>query len=157
MGKSVVAYFSASGKTKAIAKKMAEAGAADLYEIRPAVPYTKEDLDWTDKESRSTREMQTLSSRPELAGDQEFVTDASVVFLGFPIWWYTAPTVICTFLETYDFSGKTIVPFATSGGSGMKKAVDMIRELVPKATVEEGKLLNGSWSEKELQSWMEQF
>src|SRR5699024_5052780 len=105
--------------------------------IRPEVPYTRADLDWTDKNSRSTIEMQDSSFRPALADKEAKVSDYDVIFIGFPIWWYTAPTIINTFLETYDFGGKMIVPFATSGGSGIKKAAEAIRKAVPDAEVED--------------------
>lgn len=157
MSKKLVTYFSASGVTETAARKLAEAGNADLYEIRPEVPYTRADLDWTDKNSRSTIEMQDPSSRPALADKDANVSDYDVIFIGFPIWWYATPTIINTFLETYDFGGKTIVPFATSGGSGIKKATEAIRNAVPNAEVEEGRLLNGRLNQGDLASWMEQY
>lgn len=157
MSKKLVAYFSASGVTAEAAKKMAEAGQADLYQICPETPYTKSDLDWTDKRSRSSVEMQDPSSRPALADTDVSVADYDVIFIGFPIWWYTVPTIVKTFLEMYDFTGKTIVPFATSGGSGIRKAVEEIQKTVPEAIVEEGKLLNVRRNSGELRSWMEQF
>lgn len=157
MSRQLIAYFSASGVTETVAKKMAEAGNADIYEIRPDVLYTKEDLDWTDKESRSTKEMQNPASRPALADKDADIESHDVIFIGFPIWWYTAPTIINTFLESYDFRGKTIVPFATSGGSGIKKAVEMIRNAVPEAITEDGRLLNGTLDKTELKNWIEQF
>lgn len=119
--KMLVAYFSASGVTAKAAKKLAEVAGADLFEIRPAVPYTSADLNWMDKKSRSSVEMNDPAFRPAIAGKMEGMEQYDVVFVGFPIWWYVAPTIINTFLESYDFSGKTIVPFATSGGSGMGK------------------------------------
>lgn len=157
MSKKLVAYFSASGVTAEAAKKMAEAGQADLYQICPETPYTKSDLDWTDKRNRSSVEMQDPSSRPALADTDASVADYDVIFIGFPIWWYTVPTIVKTFLEMYDFTGKTIVPFATSGGSGIRKAVEEIQKTVPEAIVEEGKLLNVRRNSGELRSWMEQF
>lgn len=157
MSKKLVTYFSASGVTEAVARKLAEAGNADLYEIRPEVPYTRADLDWTDKNSRSTIEMQDSSFRPALADKEAKVSDYDVIFIGFPIWWYTAPTIINTFLETYDFGGKMIVPFATSGGSGIKKAAEAIRKAVPDAEVEDGRLLNGRLNRSDLESWMGQY
>lgn len=157
MSRKLVAYFSASGVTETVAKKLAEAGKADLYEIRPEVLYTKSDLDWTDKESRSTKEMQNPDSRPALADQDADIVCHDIIFIGFPIWWYTAPSIINTFLEAYDFSGKIIVPFATSGGSGIKKAVEMIKKAVPNAKVEEGRLLNGSVNKTDLENWMYQF
>ena len=118
MSRKLVAYFSASGTTAAAAKTLAEAAGADLYEIKPQTPYTRADLDWMNKKSRSSVEMNDRSFRPPLLDRDAPVADCDVIFLGFPIWWYVAPTIINTFLESYDFSGKTIVLFATSGGSG---------------------------------------
>lgn len=115
MSKTLVAYFSASGTTKRTAERLAQAAGADLYEIKPAVPYTSADLNWMDKKSRSTIEMQDPSSRPELADKDADIASHDRIFLGFPIWWYVAPTIINTFLESYDFSGKEIILFATSG------------------------------------------
>ena len=117
--KKLVAYFSASGVTKAAAERLAKAAGADLFEIKPAVPYTRADLDWMNKKSRSSVEMNNPDSRPEIEARLSNMEDYDTVFLGFPIWWYVAPTIINTFLESYDFAGKTIRPFATSGGSGM--------------------------------------
>ena len=119
MTKRLVAYFSASGVTKDAAQVLAKAAQADLYEIQPDILYTTDDLDWMNKNSRSSVEMKDPSSRPEIAGKMEHMEDYSVIFLGFPIWWYTAPTIIKTFLESYDFAGKKIILFATSGGSGL--------------------------------------
>lgn len=141
--KKLVAYFSASGVTKNVSKKLAKIAGADLFEIKPAVPYTRADLDWTDKNSRSTTEMKDPSSRPEIAEKCENMDEYDTVFVGFPIWWYVAPTIIDTFLESYDFSGKTVIPFATSGGSGMGKTVDILRKICPKATFKDGIMLNG--------------
>ena len=121
MSKKLVAYFSASGVTAQVAKKLAEAVGADLFEIAPKVPYTKADLDWMDAKSRSTVEMKDPGSRPELAAVLPNAADYDTVYVGFPIWWYVAPTIVNTFLESIDLSGKTVVPFATSGGSGMGK------------------------------------
>ena len=124
MSGKLVAYFSASGVTGSVAKKLAEATGADLYEIRPAVKYTSADLNWQNSNSRSSVEMRNKSSRPELADKNAEISGHDVIFLGFPIWWYVAPTIINTFLEAYDFNGKKIILFATSGGSGFGKAVD---------------------------------
>lgn len=121
MSKTLIAYFSASGTTAKAAKKLSEAIGADLYEIRPAVPYTEEDLNWMDKKSRSSIEMNDRSFRPELADHDADIAAYDKIFLGFPIWWYVAPTIINSFLESYDFSGKTIILFATSGGSRFGK------------------------------------
>ena len=141
--KKLVAYFSASGVTKNVSEKLSKIAGADLFEIKPAVPYTRADLDWTDKNSRSTVEMKDPSSRPEIAEKCENMDEYDTVFVGFPIWWYVAPTIIDTFLESYDFSGKTVIPFATSGGSGMGKTVDILRKICPKATFKDGIMLNG--------------
>ncbi len=151
--KKLVAYFSASGVTKAAAERLAKAAGADLFEIKPAVPYTRADLDWTNKKSRSSVEMSDSNSRPEIAEKFSNIDDYNTVFIGFPIWWYVAPTIINTFVESYDFSGKTIVPFATSGGSGMGKTVEMLKPLCPTANWEKGKMLNRV-SDQELETWV---
>lgn len=151
--KMLVAYFSASGVTAKAAKKLAEVAGADLFEIRPAVPYTSADLNWMDKKSRSSVEMNDPAFRPAIAGKMEGMEQYDVVFVGFPIWWYVAPTIINTFLESYDFSGKTIVPFATSGGSGMGKTNERLAQSCPGATLLKGKMLNGSLSQEELKAW----
>ena len=121
MSKKLVVFFSASGITKKVAQKLAKATDADLFEIQPNPPYTKADLDWTDPNSRSSIEMKNKASRPAIAGKLPDITAYDTVFIGFPIWWYVAPTIINTFLESYTWTGKTIVPFATSGSSGMGK------------------------------------
>ena len=130
MSKKLVAYFSASGVTKKAAELLAKAAGADIYEITPKVPYTSADLNWMDKQSRSSVEMRDVSSRPEIADKNAKIENYDTIFLGFPIWWYVAPTIINTFLESYDFSGKTIVLFATSGGSRFGKAVDGLKSSV---------------------------
>ena len=155
MSKTLVAYFSASGTTKRTAERLAQAAGADLYEIKPAVPYTSADLNWMDKKSRSTIEMQDPSSRPELADKDADIASHDRIFLGFPIWWYVAPTIINTFLESYDFSGKEIILFATSGGSGFGKTVEALAPSCPGAVLKEGRLLNGSHSVGELKTWVE--
>ncbi len=156
MSKKLVAFFSASGVTANAAKILAEAAKADIYEISPETPYTKADLDWTDKQSRSTIEMNHKAFRPAIADKDANIADYDVIFVGFPIWWYVAPTIINTFLESYDFSGKTIVLFATSGGSGFGKTVDNLKGSVSDNTViKEGRLLNGRQSVAELQKWVE--
>ncbi len=155
MSKRLVAYFSASGVTAKAAKLLSEAAEADVFEIKPKVPYTSADLDWMDKKSRSSREMNDRAFRPEIEGDDAHVGDYDVVFLGFPIWWYVAPTIINTFLEQYDFSGKTIILFATSGGSGFGKTVDGLKASVSDSTViREGKLLNGKQTVEGLKDWI---
>lgn len=154
MSKKLVAYFSASGVTKRVAEQLAQAAGADLFAIEPAVPYTKADLDWTNKRSRSSVEMNDPSSRPEIAGRLDNMGEYDTIFLGFPIWWYVAPTIINTFLESYDFSGKAIVPFATSGGSGLGKTVDVLKPLCSsRAQWLPGKLLNNATA-GEIAAWL---
>ncbi len=146
MKKSLVAYFSTSGTTAKVAKTLAKAAQADLYEIRPAIPYTQADLNWMDRKSRSSVEMQDKAFRPALADTDAGIADYDVIFLGFPIWWYVAPTIIHTFLESYDFSGKTIVLFATSGGSDFGQTVKSLKESVSSETkILEGRLCNSSY------------
>lgn len=151
----LVAYFSAAGTTAKAAKLLAEAVGADLYEIRPAVPYTSADLNWMNKSSRSSLEMQDKHSRPALADTNAPVADHDVIFLGFPVWWYVAPTLLNTFLEAYDFTGKTIVLFATSGGSGLGKAAQGLQVSAPGARILDGRLLNGKLDKAELKQWAE--
>ena len=157
MGKKIlVAYFSASGTTAAVAKNLAEAAGADLYEIKPEVPYTKADLNWMDKKSRSSVEMNDKSSRPALADKDAGIEGYDTILLGFPIWWYVAPTIINSFLESYDFWGKKIILFATSGGSGLGKTVAGLKGSVSAdAAIVEGKLLNGQNSAADLKKWVE--
>jgi len=150
--KKLVAYFSASGTTKKTAERLAAAVGADLFEIKPAVPYTHADLDWTNSKSRSTVEMKNPESRPEIASHCENMDEYDTVYIGFPIWWYVAPTIINTFIESYDLSGKTIIPFATSGGSGMGKTVDVLKKLCPNAVWKKGGIVN-RMSEQELAEW----
>lgn len=151
MGKKLVAYFSASGVTKAAAEKLAKVAGADLYEIKPAVPYTEPDLDWMNPDSRSSVEMKDTKSRPELAEKDADFSGYDTFFLGFPIWWYVAPRIINTFLETYNFSGKTIVLFATSGGSGFGRTLEELESSVSgSARVMEGGMLNGLQSVEEV-------
>ncbi len=154
MSKSLVAYFSASGVTKKAAEMLAKVTNSDLFEIKPSVPYTKADLDWTNKQSRSSVEMQDKRSRPEIAEKLADADKYDTIFLGFPIWWYVAPTIINTFVESCDLSGKTIIPFATSGGSGMGKTVDELKPSCPNANWKSGKVINGM-SEKLLADWAE--
>ena len=156
MSKKLVAYFSASGVTADAAKTLAKAAGADLYEIKPEIPYTKTDLNWMDKNSRSSVEMKDKTYRPAIADKDAKIEDYDVIFIGFPIWWYVAPTIINTFLESYDFSNKTIVLFATSGGSGFGKTVQELKTSVSStANIIEGKLLNGRMSENAVVSWVE--
>ena len=152
MRKILVAYFSASGTTEKAAKKVAAAAGADLFEIEPAVPYTRADLNWMDKKARSTIEMNDKSSRPEIVKKALDTAKYDTILIGFPIWWYIAPTIINTFLESYDFSGKKIVLFATSGGSGFGDAVKGLQPSAPGAEIVEGKLLNRA-SDSDIAAW----
>ena len=151
----LVAYFSATGTTAKAAKVLANAVCGELYEIKPAVPYTSADLNWMDKNSRSSVEMKDAHSRPALADTDAPVAGHDVIFLGFPVWWYVAPTILNTFLEAYDFTGKTIVLFATSGGSGLGKAASGLRVSAPGAKIMDGRMLNGRLDEAELRTWAE--
>lgn len=155
MTTSLVAYFSASGTTARVAETLARAASADLFEIAPADPYTAADLDWTDRSSRSTKEMNDGANRPALAVDAPPLDGYDTIFVGFPIWWYVEPRIIDTFLESADFAGKIIVPFATSRGSGLGKAPERMASLTPGATVLPGKLLNGGPSDTTLRTWIE--
>jgi flavodoxin len=153
MSKILVAYFSASGVTAKTATEVAKAVKGDLYEIKPKVAYTKDDLNWMDKKSRSSVEMADKSFRPELADKNANIADYDTILIGFPIWWYVAPTIINTFLESYDFTGKKIVLFATSGGSGFGKTVEGLKVSVGEGTtIVEGKLINNSGAIAELAS-----
>ena len=136
----LVAYFSASGNTASLANKLAAAAGADICEIRPAVPYTKDDLNWMNKQSRSSVEMSDKSSRPEIADINVDIAKYDTVYIGFPVWWYIAPTIINTFLESADFSGKKIILFATSGGSGFGKTVENLKASAPGAIITEGRV-----------------
>ena len=152
----LVAYFSPTGTTAAAAKTLAEAAGAPFYEIRPAEPYTSADLNYMDKQSRSSIEMSDTSSRPALADTDAPVADADVIFVGFPIWWYVAPTIINSFLEAYDFSGKTIILFATSGGSGFGKAVEGLKNSIARDTViREGQVFRGRPSAAGMKTWVD--
>ena len=142
MAKRLVVYFSASGTTKKVAEKLAIVANADIYEIRPMVPYTKEDLNWMDKKSRSSVEMNDKLIRPEIVKDNLNLSSYDTILLGFPIWWYVAPTIINTFLESYNFSGKRIILFATSGGSGFGNSVKELKSSAANAEIIEGKILN---------------
>ena len=151
--KVLVAYFSASGTTKGVAQQLAEVAGAELHEIKPAQPYTDADLDWRNKQSRSSVEMQDRKSRPAITDKISDMKDYDVVYVGFPIWWYTSPTIINTFMETYDFQGKTVIPFATSGGSSIKKACKDLKATYPDINWKEGKLLNRA-SRKDFEDWV---
>ena len=150
----LVAYFSASGSTARLANTLAAAADAKLYEIKPAVPYERKDLNWMDKKSRSTVEMQDPNCRPALADTAAPVEEADVIFLGFPIWWYREPSIIDSFLDAYDFSGKTIVPFFTSGGSQLGEGQGRIKALAKGAHVLNGRRFSARASESELKNWI---
>ena len=153
MMQSLVTYFSASGVTKALALRLANGIGAKLYEIAPETPYSDADLNWMDKQSRSTLEMKDLDARPALADHNAPVSDYDIIFVGFPIWWYREPSIIDTFLEAYDFTGKTVIPFATAGGSGLGKAPIRMAEL-SKANILPGKVFPPKASERELKDWV---
>lgn len=153
MGRKLVAYFSASGTTRKVAEMIAQAAESDLYEIIPKQPYTKEDLDWKDKNSRSSVEMSDKKIRPEIAAADAQIDRYNYIILGFPIWWYVAPTIVNTFLESYDFSGKKIVLFATSGGSGFGNTVKELMPSAPDANIVEGKIFNKTTKE-EIAEWV---
>ena len=155
MGKTLVAYFSAGGTTARAAKALAQAAGADLYEIRPAQPYTSADLDWMDKKSRSSLEMNDGNAHPAIADKVENMGDYDTVFVGFPIWWYTAPRIVNTFLESYDFTGKTVIPFATSGGSGVEKSAGDLKAKYPSLNWKKGKLLGGRVTADTLRGWID--
>lgn len=142
MAKKLVAYFSASGTTKKTAELLAEAAGADLYEITPKVAYTKADLNWMDKKSRSSVEMNDKKFRPEIEDKDANIAEYDEIILGFTIWWYVAPTIVNTFLEKFDFSGKKVVLFATSGGSGFGNTVKELQPSAPNTEIVEGKILN---------------
>ena len=154
MAKILVAYFSATGRTAKVAELLADAMGADIHEIQPKVPYTKADLNWLSKKSRSSVEMSNKAFRPEIAESNVQISSYDVIFIGFPIWWYVAPTIINTFLEKYDFSRKKIILFATSGGSKFGKTVEELRISVPENTeILEGKLFNGRQSLTSIKVW----
>ena len=154
MSKRLVAYFSASGVTAKVAENLADAIGADIFEIQPEVPYTKADLNWMDKKSRSTIEMSDPTSRPAIAAKRDNMDEYDTIFVGFPIWWYIAPTIINTFLESYDLKGKTIIPFATSGGSGMGKTNSILKAVCPAAAWLPGKRLQSNESTADVRQWV---
>lgn len=154
MSRKLVAFFSASGVTAKVAETLSETIGADLFAIEPKVPYTKADLDWMDKNSRSTLEMNDPASRPEIARVRDNMDEYDTVFVGFPIWWYVAPTIINTFLESYDMTGKTIIPFATSGGSGMGKTNEKLMPSCKGAKLLDGKVVKANVGPKELDDWV---
>ena len=155
MTKALVACFSATGTTARVAHELARALGADEFAIEPAEPYTAADLNWNDRKSRSSVEMNDEHCRPEIAGSVTNMDAYDTVFVGFPVWWYVEPRIIDTFLESYDFTGKTIVPFATSGGSGLGKAPQRMQQIAAGSTVAAGKLLNGHQSASSLRAWAE--
>ena len=157
MSKNLVAYFSAQGSTAKLAKTLAAATGAELYEIKPAVPYERRDLNWMDKKSRSTVEMQDKNCRPALADTDAPVAEADVIFVGFPIWWYREPSIIDSFLDAYDWTGKTVVPFCTSGGSDLGEGQSRIDALAKGARVLQGRRFRSGASESELKKWIESF
>ena len=158
MENKLVAYFSASGVTKKVAENLAQAIGADIYQIKPAEPYTNADLNWMDKNARSTVEMKDWNSRPEMVEDNFQIEKYDTIFVGFPIWWYIAPTIINTFLEKHDFSNKKIILFATSGGSGFGRTVENIRPSVADSTeIVEGSILNHNPSVEDLKTWASNF
>lgn len=153
--KILVAYFSATGTTAKVAERLSQAINADLFEIKPAQPYSNADLDWTDKKSRSSVEMADKSSRPAIADQVADMSQYNVVFVGFPIWWYREPSIIDTFMTSYDFAGKTVIPFATSGMSGIGDSDKNMQALAPSAKVLDGKRFSAGVSAEELKSWAE--
>ena len=155
MSKVLVAYFSAGGVTAKLAERLAEAIGADLHEIRPEIPYTEADLNWMDKKSRSSVEMNDKSFRPAVAGKVENMEQYQVIFTAFPIWWYIAPTIVNSFMEQYDLTGKTIIPLATSGGSGMGNTNKELACSCPGAELKEGKRFPADASAEELKAWAE--
>lgn len=154
MSQTLIAYFSASGVTARLAKTLQQATGGDLYEIRPAQPYTQADLNWNDSRSRSSVEMNDKAARPAIASPAVDVAKYDTIFVGFPIWWYEAPRIIQTFLESSDFSGKTVIPFATSGGSGMGKTSEILKNSCPGAKVLPGKRFPASASVNEISDWV---
>lgn len=157
MSKTLVAFFSATGHTAKLGRNLAEAIGADVYEILPEIPYTRKDLNWMDKNSRSSIEMNDPGSRPGLSGVCENIADYERVFLGFPIWWYVAPTIINSFLEAHELSGKIIVTFASSGGSGMGETLAGLRPSCPGAKLIEGEVFKAGTSAEKLKLWAESF
>ena len=155
MGRKLVAYFSASGVTAKVAERLAETIDADIFEIKPAIPYTEADLDWRNKESRSSIEMNNLAFRPEVSDRRDNMAEYDTIFVGFPIWWYIAPTIINTFLESYDFSGKTIIPFATSGGSGMGNTNESLAVSCPNAKLLRGRVFLSDATANDFSEWVD--
>lgn len=157
MSKALVAYFSATETTRGLAERLADAIGADLFRIKPKQEYTEQDLDWTKKTSRSSIEMADKNTRPAIASKVKNISEYDVIFLGFPIWWYREPSIIDTFIESYDLAGATIAPFATSGGSGIGDADENIRKLLPMAKIQKGTKFSTSVSDAELKKWAEKY
>ena len=154
MNKKLIAYFSATGTTAAAAKLLSETMEAEIYEIKPEVPYEKADLNWLNPLSRSSREMNGRNARPAIVMEDIDISGYGTVYLGFPIWWYIAPTIVNTFLESQDFSGKKIILFATSGGSGFGKAAAKLQPSCPGAVIEEGQVFKGKPSKEDIENWV---
>ena len=154
MSKILVTYFSASGVTAKVAQNIADSIGADIFEIKPKVAYTSEDLNWMNKQSRSSVEMNNKSFRPEIAGTVSKLNDYNTILIGFPVWWYTAPTIINTFIESLDFTGKTLIPFCTSGGTGIEGCEKDLKNAYPKYTWKEGRRLKANESKDFLQNWI---
>lgn len=154
MSKILVAYFSASGVTAAVAKTLAEAAGADLYEIKPEAPYISADLNWNNSKSRSSVEMNDPSSRPAMVDQAVNIEEYNAVFVGFPVWWYVAPSIINTFMEHYNFAGKKVIPFATSGGSGIANCEKKLQQQYPQIDWKKGRLLNGRPTKESLSIWV---
>ena len=157
MSKTLIAYFSATGTTAKVAKTVAAVTGGDMFEIQPVTAYTSADLDWNDAGSRSSKEMKNKTYRPPVAGKVPHMSQYDTIYVGFPIWWYVAPTIINTFLEGYDLKGKTIIPFATSGGSGMGDTNVVLKPSCPGASLKQGKRFPAGVSEKEIQKWVQSF
>lgn len=154
MSKKLVAYFSASGVTKGVAEKIAKSAGADIFEIVPAKPYTDADLDWMNADSRSSKEMKNKSYRPEISDSKLDISGYDTIYLGFPIWWYVAPTIVNTFLEKYDFSGKKIIVFATSGSSGMGNTISELKPSAPNAEWGKAERLTSGISQSDIDKWI---
>lgn len=155
MSRTLVAYFSATGTTSKVAERLAEAIGADIFAIEPEVPYTDADLNWRDKQSRSSKEMSDKAFRPVVAQKRDNIGDYDTIYVGFPIWWYVAPTIVHTFLEGYDLTGKTIIPFATSGGSGMGRTNEELKPSCPHSTLLDGRVFKVTAARAELAAWAE--
>lgn len=155
MSRTLVAYFSATGTTSKVAERLAEAIGADIFAIEPEVPYTDADLNWRDKQSRSSKEMSDKAFRPAVAQKRDNIGDYDTIYVGFPIWWYVAPTIVNTFLESYDLAGKTIIPFATSGGSGMGRTNEELKPSCSHSTLLDGRVFKVTAARAELAAWAE--